>query len=57
MKHKEKRTKKLADSMEQYKATAAYFGTHKKVIFNVILITFFQRFSLFFVTWFVYKAF
>lgn len=57
LKHKEKRTKKLADSMEQYKATAAYFGTHKRVIFNVVLITFFQRFALFFVTWFVYKAF
>lgn len=57
LRHKKERTEKLAASMEQYKAAAAYFKTHGKVIFNIILITFFQRFALFFVTWFVYRAF
>lgn len=57
LKHKHERTQKLSSSMDQYNATAAYLGEHKKVIVNVLIITFIQRFALFFVTWFVYKAF
>ncbi|MBU3877724.1 flippase-like domain-containing protein [Faecalicatena sp. AGMB00832] len=57
MKHKPERTEKLAASMDQYNATAAYLRSHVKVIINVLVITFFQRFALFFVTWFVYRAF
>lgn len=56
MKHKPERTERLASSMEQYSETAAYLRTHTRVIVNVLIITFLQRFSLFFVTWFVYKA-
>lgn len=57
MKKKPERQEKLEASMEHYEAAAVYFKTHKKVIVNVMLITFVQRFALFFVTWFVYKAF
>lgn len=57
MKKKPERRAKLEASMEHYEAAAEYFRSHKKVIGNVLLITFLQRFALFFVTWFVYKAF
>lgn len=57
MKKKPERQEKLEESMERYGAAAEYFGSHKGVMVNVILITFVQRFALFFVTWFVYKAF
>ncbi|NLK76867.1 MAG: flippase-like domain-containing protein [Clostridiales bacterium] len=57
MKKKPERQEKLEASMEHYEAAAVYFKTHKKVIGNVMIITFAQRFALFFVTWFVYKAF
>lgn len=57
LKHKEERTEKLSKSMDMYKESAYYFRDHKMVVFNVILISFFQRFCLFFVTYLVYLAF
>lgn len=57
LKNKPGRAEKLSDSMDQYNETAAYLRTHKGVIINVIIITFLQRFALFFVTWFVYRSF
>ena len=54
---KHSRLKKLEDSMDTYRETAAYLRTHPRVIFHVILITFAQRMALFAVTWFVYRAF
>ena len=57
LKYKPERTRRLSASMDQYNATAVYLRTHGKVIINVLAITFLQRFALFFVTWFVYKAF
>lgn len=57
MKKKPERREKLEASMEHYEAAASYFKSHKMVIGNVMIITFIQRFTLFFVTWFVYKAF
>ncbi len=56
LKKNEARTEKITNSMVQYSETAEYLKTHKMVIFRVLVISFFQRFSLFFVTWFVYKA-
>ncbi len=47
MKRKESRLKKLEASMEVYQNTAAYLGTHKMVLVNVLAITFAQRFALF----------
>lgn len=57
LKKKKERTRKLDESMNQYIMTSDYLKGHGKVIFNVLLITFLQRFALFFVTWFVYRAF
>lgn len=57
MKEKPERAERLAASMDQYNATASYLRQHKMVIVNVMLITFLQRFVLFFVTYFCYKAF
>lgn len=57
MKKKPERKVRLENAMEHYEAAAEYFKTHKRVIVNVVLITFLQRFALFFVTWFVYKGF
>ncbi|MCQ2547863.1 MAG: flippase-like domain-containing protein [Clostridia bacterium] len=44
----EHRIEKTAD---KYAENAEYFMTHKKVIFNVILLSIVQRFALFFVTY------
>ncbi|MEG0227816.1 MAG: lysylphosphatidylglycerol synthase transmembrane domain-containing protein [Lachnospiraceae bacterium] len=57
LRKKQSRTQKLEASMDQYNATAAYLKQHKKVIFNVVAMTFLQRFILFFATYFVYRAF
>lgn len=57
LKHKEERTRKLSRSMDKYKESAYYFRDHKLVVFNVLLISVFQRFCLFFSTYLVYKAF
>lgn len=56
MRKKEERLKRLEASMDLYHATAGYFSRNIGVIFKVIAITFCQRFALFFVTYFVYKA-
>ncbi len=56
LKHKEARTEKITNSMVQYSETAGYLKTHRLVILRVLVLSFIQRFSLFFVTWFVYKA-
>lgn len=57
LKDKPERLKKLSVSMDQYHDTAAYLKRHIKVIVNVVIITFVQRYALFFVTYIVYKAF
>ena len=57
LRKKEARREKLRDAMQTYRETAAYLKKHYKVIINVILITFLQRFLLFSVTWMVYLAF
>lgn len=57
VKKKDGRLKKLEDSMDTYRDTAAYLKTHPRVIVNIIAITFVQRMAMFAVTWFVYKAF
>lgn len=42
---------------EQYNGTAEYYRKHKFIIINVFVLTVLQRFFLFLVTWFTYKAF
>ena len=57
VKKKDGRLKKLEDSMDTYRNTAAYLKNNTFVIVKVIGITFIQRMALFAVTWFVYQAF
>lgn len=57
VKKKDGRLKKLEDSMDTYRNTAAYLKNNPFVIVKVIGITFIQRMALFTVTWFVYQAF
>lgn len=57
VKKKDGRLKKLEDSMDTYRNTAAYLKNNPFVIVKVIEITFIQRMALFAVTWFVYQAF
>lgn len=57
LKHKEERTKKLSDAMDKYRDSAYFFMDHKMVVFNVILISIFQRICLFYSTYLVYRAF
>ena len=57
VKKKDGRLKKLEDSMDTYRNTAAYMKNNPFVIVKVIGITFIQRMALFAVTWFVYQAF
>ena len=57
VKKKDGRLKKLEDSMDTYRNTAAYLKNNPFVIVKVIVITFIQRMALFAVTWFVYQAF
>lgn len=42
---------------EQYNGAAEYYRKHTMIIINVFIITLLQRFFLFLVTWFIYKAF
>ena len=55
--YKKSRHEVLEHGMTKYRETAEYFKTHKHVVVNVLLITFAQRFALFFSTYFVYRAF
>ena len=57
VKKKDGRLKKLEDSMDTYRNTAAYLKNNPFVIVKVIGITFIQRMALFAVTWFIYQAF
>ena len=57
LRDKPERLKALYDSMQQYYSAAGYLRTHKLVILKVQIITFIQRFAIFSVTWFVFKAF
>lgn len=57
LKRNRARTRKFLLSMNKYREASRYFKEHKKVVFLVLLITIFQRFCLFFVTWFVYLSF
>ena len=49
--------KRILASMSKYNQSAAYLKSHKKIIFNVFIITTIQRLSLFAITWAIYKAF
>ena len=56
MKEKNNRAERLERSMEKYKHASAYLKANKVAVFNTTLITFLQRFFLFFITYIVYLA-
>ena len=57
MKEKNNRAERLENSMEVYKAASVFLKGHKLVIFNTTVISFIQRFFLFFITYVVYRSF
>lgn len=56
LKHKPHIMDKLEESMKSYSEVANYLKSNLKIIVNVLIITFFQRFVLFATTYFVYRA-
>lgn len=57
IKNYQSKIKKTLVTISKYDQSAAYLKSHKKIIFNVFVITMLQRISLFAITWAVYKAF
>ena len=56
MKEKNNRAERLDASMEKYKAASVYLKSNTLAVFNTTLISFLQRFFLFFITYIVYIA-
>lgn len=50
------RTARLLDMAERYHAAVVFFLHHKRHIYTVVLATFVQRFSVFFLTWLIYRG-
>lgn len=57
VKNYQHKIKKIISAMSKYSQSADYLKTHKRIIFNVFVVTIIQRIALFAVTWAVYKAF
>lgn len=57
MKEKNNRTERLENSMELYKEASVFLKNNKLAILNTTLISFVQRFFLFFITYIVYRSF
>ncbi len=56
LKPSETRRKKLFDMADSYHEAVVFFLQHKKHIAVVVAFTFVQRFSVFFLTWLIYKG-
>jgi len=57
MKRLPQRRAQLDRLLDQYQGAAAYYRSHKKIIVHLFLIALLQRFTLYLVTWFTYRAF
>ncbi|MCH5264935.1 MAG: flippase-like domain-containing protein [Lachnospiraceae bacterium] len=57
MKEKNHRTERLENSMDIYRKASVFLKNNKLAIFNTTLISFVQRFFLFFITYVVYRSF
>lgn len=57
LKRPEKLINKVNSAVEKYKEAAAYFKTHRVVVFNVFIMSVIQRMLLFYVTYLVYRSF
>lgn len=53
----ERYLRKIESAMTHYKDIAFYFRTHRRVIWNVLIITSIQRILLFYVTYLTYQSF
>lgn len=57
LKKADRMVNRIQESMKKYQDVAAYLSSHKRVIFNVLIITTVQRYILFFVTYLTYLSF
>lgn len=57
MKEKNHRAERLENSMEVYKGASVFLKNNKVAILNTTVISFVQRFFLFFITYVVYRSF
>lgn len=57
LKRADRMIEKIECSMKKYQNVASYLSSHKKVIGNVLVITFIQRYLLFVVTYLTYLSF
>ena len=57
IKNYQTKIKKVLATIAKYDQSAEYLKTHKKIIFNVFVITTIQRIALFAITWAIYKSF
>jgi len=57
IKNYQHKIKKTLTAMKKYTQSADYLKTHKRIIFNVLIVTTLQRVALFAITWTVYKSF
>ena len=57
LKHNEKRNERIARYISQYNGAAAYIKEHIGITIHMFIITILQRFAMFMVTYFVYRAF
>lgn len=57
MKEKNHRTERLENSMDIYREASVFLKNNKLAIFNTTVISFIQRFFLFFITYVVYRSF
>lgn len=57
MKEKNNRTERLNKSMELYKSASVFLRTNKLAIINTTILSFIQRFFLFFITYITYHSF
>ena len=53
----EKQSRRIDRVVGQYQGAAEFYRSHKHTIAHVFLITVIQRFALFLITWFTYRAF
>lgn len=57
MKEKNNRTERLNNSMELYKNSSVFLRSNRLAILNTTIISFVQRFFLFFITYITYRSF
>lgn len=57
IKNKEALLKRILNAIKRYDSSTRYLREHRRIIFNVFVVTMLQRICYFAVTWCVYKSF